>query len=343
MTDDVHMIPRRLRRTRLIHALRRRFPVVESLWQRFPDNIFIIRCEPDGRFLIEAISPALERLIGVPDAEAAGRPIEQIVPPIYLDSVLSRYRECVANGIPLSYEETGAPEGTEPRHWLTLMVPAADTAGRVEYILGISRDITAIRHAEEVLRRSNEDLERRVAERTAALELANARLMELATRDGLTGLHNRRHFFELAERELARARRNGLQLSIVMLDLDYFKLINDSYGHAAGDHALREVAGLFALVLRETDIVGRYGGEEFAMLLPDTSREEARQVAERLRAVVAGHVVDWRGEPIHCSASLGVAHVDGGDVPTLDALLERADGALLRAKNGGRNRLVMSI
>ncbi len=325
----------------MVNVLRSRFPVFESLWQRFPDNIFIIRCEQDGGFVIEAINPALERVIGMPSAQTAGRPLEEVLPPIYLDSVLARYRECVARRAPLTYEEVGGAEG-EPRHWLTLMVPATEAGGRVEYILGISRDITAIRHAEELLRRSNEELELRVAERTAALEAANARLLELATRDGLTGLFNRRHFFELAERELARARRSGLPLSIVMLDLDHFKQINDSRGHAAGDQVLREVAALFGLVLRETDIVGRYGGEEFAALLPDTTREEALHIAERLRAVVAQHQVEWRGEVIRCSASLGITHLDSVAGGTLDTLLERADTALMSAKSGGRNRLVVS-
>lgn len=328
-------------RRSLIHVLRRRTPVFESLWQRFPDNVFLIRCTEDGRFLIEAISPALEQLLGMSDAEAAGRPVDEVVPAPYLDSVLSRYRECCTSARPLTYEELGGGEGSAPRHWLTLMVPATDGQGRVEYILGISRDITAIRQAEEFLRRSNEELEWRVAERTAELEAANARLLELATRDGLTGLFNRRHFFELAERELNVARRSARVLSLIMMDVDYFKQINDFHGHAAGDAILREVAALLATTLRQTDVIGRYGGEEFAAILPDTGGAEALLIADRLRKNVARHRFEWRGTPVRCSISLGLAYYQPDAVPDLDALLERADAALLEAKVSGRNRLVV--
>lgn len=317
--------------------------MLDSLWQRFPDNIFLIRCEEDGRFIVEAINPALERVMKMSNQAVAGRPIEEIVPFDYLDAVCTRYRECARTAAPLSYEETGGGPGEEPRHWLTLMVPATDLSGRVEYILGISREITAIRRAEALLRQTNEELERRVQERTAALETANHRLQELATTDYLTGFRNRRHFFELAERELALSRRSGRPLSLLMLDMDHFKDINDSLGHAAGDHVLRAIGTVFRATFRETDVIGRYGGEEFAVLLLETQPSEVCTIADRLRMEVSRCEVGFHANTIRCTLSVGVAHFDPERDLTLDDFLDRADMALLRAKTDGRNRLVVGL
>lgn len=316
---------------------------MESLWQRFPDNFFVIRCEPDGRFIVEAINPPLEKLIGQTNAQVEGRPIEEIVPFDYLDSVLARYRECVNTRTPLSYEETGNGPGEPPKHWITLMVPATNSnSGRVEFIIGISRDITAIRHAEALLRQTNEELERRVQARTAELEAANLRLQELAITDCLTGFLNRRHFYELAERELNLSRRSARPLSVLMVDMDRFKDINDTLGHAAGDQVLRGIGDVFRATLRQTDIIGRYGGEEFAALLPETGPVEVCVIADRLRTEVAQHAIAWQGGSIHCTLSVGIAHFDPARDLSVDALIDRADAALLQAKGRGRNRLIVS-
>ncbi len=326
----------------LVEALRQRFAIFDSLWQRFPDNIFLIRCGLDGRFYVEAINPPLEIMCGVSNEDASGMLLEQIVSPDYLPAVEARYRECVELRAPLTYEEVGSAPGMPAQYWLTMMVPAMDQHGRVEYILGISRDITVIREAEEALRQTNEVLERRVAERTAALEAANQRLRELAIRDGLTGLYNRRHFFELAEMELKQAMRSGQALSVVMIDLDSFKRINDSLGHAAGDQVLREISEVFRSVMREADVIGRYGGEEFAVVMAQATDAEACLLAERLQMAVASARIPWRDTVIQCTLSIGVAQYDPRFDPSLDALIERADVALLDAKSQGRNRVIVS-
>ncbi|GGY04933.1 sensor domain-containing diguanylate cyclase [Paludibacterium paludis] len=326
----------------LVNALRRRYAIFDGLWQRFPDNIFLIRCGDAGRFYVEAINPPLEAMFGMTSEEACGKPIEEVVPADYLPAVLARYQECVASRAPLSYEEIGAADQANPQYWLTIMVPAVDGQGRVEYILGISRDITLIRQAEETLRQANEVLEKRVAERTAALEAANQRLRELAIHDGLTGLYNRRHFFELAEHAFRQTLRSGFDLSVVMVDLDSFKRINDSLGHAAGDLVLREIAGVFRLVMRESDIVGRYGGEEFAVLMSSAGAQEACRLAERLQNAVADSRIQWRDTAIQCTLSAGVAQYSPQCDASLDALIERADVALFEAKSRGRNCIVVS-
>jgi two-component system cell cycle response regulator len=163
----------------------------------------------------------------------------------------------------------------------------------------------------------------------------------LATVDGLTGLFNRRAFIEVAQREIARADRYVEPLSFVLFDLDHFKQVNDQRGHAAGDRVLQAVGKLLAAQMPDVGVCGRWGGEEFVVLLPRTSAPRALEVAERLRAAVANEVVeDEAGERIPLSASLGVATLRSGE--QLDAFVDRADRAMYAAKTGGRNRVCAS-
>jgi diguanylate cyclase (GGDEF)-like protein len=166
-----------------------------------------------------------------------------------------------------------------------------------------------------------------------------AHLLETqAHTDPLTGLANRRHFFEAADAELARSRRYEAPLSLLMLDIDRFKEVNDAHGHRAGDRVLQKLAQTCLEVLRNVDVVGRVGGEEFAILLPETASEGAVEVAERLRAAVeAAEVVREEGVPIRVTVSIGAATLAGN--ANLDTLMSQADDALYDAKHRGRNRV----
>jgi diguanylate cyclase (GGDEF)-like protein len=177
----------------------------------------------------------------------------------------------------------------------------------------------------------------------AAVALQNAHLFReverLSAIDPLTGLHNRRHFEAAARAEFARAKRYALKLSAVMLDLDHFKNVNDTYGHGAGDDVLEQVAGACLRQLRESDLHARYGGEELCFLLPQTGRDEAVAMAERVRAAIAELRFDAGATSFSVTASLGVAERDG-DGDSLESLLLRSDKALYKAKRGGRDRVV---
>lgn len=181
-------------------------------------------------------------------------------------------------------------------------------------------------------------LDHLVAERTRELHEVNARLKALASTDALTGLHTRRHFMDAAEELLVNARRFGNPLSVLLLDLDHFKAINDQHGHLAGDVALTAVARAIAASCRAADCSGRYGGEEIILCLPSSDAAAARELAERLRTRIEALQVRYGESVLPVTASIGIATLTAEDAD-LDALIKRADRALYAAKDQGRNRV----
>jgi diguanylate cyclase (GGDEF)-like protein len=177
----------------------------------------------------------------------------------------------------------------------------------------------------------------------AAITIENVRLFQetkrLATTDGLTGVNNRRYFFEIATLEFERSKRYSRPLSVIMLDIDNFKNVNDQFGHRSGDMVLKLVAEGILSSVRAVDIVGRYGGEEFAIFLPEILTTGARHMAERIRLKIANEEIDIDGEKIRITASLGIAGLDKSPITSLDKMLHRADIALYAAKKAGRNRV----
>ncbi|MBB2941193.1 diguanylate cyclase (GGDEF)-like protein [Actinoplanes lutulentus] len=165
-----------------------------------------------------------------------------------------------------------------------------------------------------------------------------SRVQELATTDELTGQHNRRHFYAIAGALVNTAARHERQLAAAMLDIDKFKNINDTYGHGVGDEVIRTVAARVRSKLRSSDVLGRYGGEEFAVVLPD-HEGQAAELAERVREVVGASPVMTQAGPVSVTISVGLARLEPGDA-SLDELLARADHALYRAKESGRNRVI---
>ena len=168
------------------------------------------------------------------------------------------------------------------------------------------------------------------------LEQAMESFKDSANRDGLTGIFNRRCLEAELNREFERFKRYGNALSLIFLDLDHFKRVNDTHGHLAGDEVLRIVSQRVAENLRSVDIFGRYGGEEFAMILPETDMEGAQTTAQKLRRVLAENPVRFGAVTLSISASLGVACARA-DTPSYEALLQEADTALYRSKSNGRN------
>lgn len=181
----------------------------------------------------------------------------------------------------------------------------------------------------------NRDLQNEIKQREALEE----ELKRQATTDPLTGLFNRRQYELLFNRERERCHRQHKYISLCVVDLDHFKRINDNYGHDVGDLALRHTANLFSSMLRQSDVVGRFGGEEFVLILPDTDLEQAIAVVERLRAELEARTLKTPLEEIHLSATFGVTQVVDGD-EGIDAVIKRADKALYEGKGAGRNRVM---
>ncbi len=277
---------------------------------------------------ITSWNKSLARATAIPASQAIGRHVSIIATPDQVALIdLNNARMRRGEVIEPTEIETLTPDGSRSYVMLTVS-PIWDTHGNLIGSSSITRDITARKEAEQRLQEYAVLLEFQKNE----LEKANADLVALATTDGLTGLLNHRAFQERLAEEVSWFDRYGTPLSLIMLDVDCFKQYNDAYGHPAGDEVLRGVACLMQQVSRQTDIAVRYGGEEFALILPHTNRREAILVAERIRRAIEEAPWPLRGITI----SIGIA--------TLNTMLEnrsdliaRADAALYRSKAAGRN------
>lgn len=261
------------------------------------------------------------------DANRAARTLLGLRPygdvPLALGKLWARSRAEAGDTGSVTISLPVSGDGGGERPFDVTITPLGDRGSAVRSAM-VLRDVTARVEMERDLRDMADELER------------------LANSDHLTGLANRRHFIEALDREVERSDRYARPLSLVLLDLDHFKKVNDTWGHAAGDEVLRDAARAMRAVCREIDLPARLGGEEMVILLPETDAEGARVVAERVRANIreSGHV-GGEGRPFHVTASVGVA-TRGPRAATGEALLQRADEALYAAKRGGRNRVVVA-
>lgn len=280
----------------------------ERIFEAISDGVVVV--DAGGRVL--DANPAATSLLGI-DPESIGRPLAEAGA---ADYGLSRLVSS-SDTIEFSVEAPGPEEGDGgPRQLRARACPVAGAGGELGTVILVT-DVT--------------ESKRLVA-----------RLDELASRDALTGLHNRRRFFESAQREFDLALRTGRPVAVCLVDLDHFKDVNDRLGHAMGDAVLREAAARFAACLRGTDLVCRYGGEEFAALFPECGGAEAAQAAERLRAGLSSSPIRCGDTVTGVTASLGVFSGVPAAGQDLDLFLKKADEALYRAKRGGRDRVISS-
>lgn len=191
--------------------------------------------------------------------------------------------------------------------------------------------------AEMGMKKAFDEMEQRVLERTAELSETAQKLQAMALTDGLTGLHNRRYFLELLQAECQRSARHGNALSLLMMDLDHFKQINDAHGHPVGDKALKAFAHCLGEAVRTEDRAGRLGGEEFGVILPETTLNQALVLAERIRVAVAALRLPGSANQARLTVSIGAAQLQRR-TESVESLLKRADEMLYLAKNKGRNR-----
>ena len=273
----------------------------------------IVITDPDAR--VEWVNPAFEQLTGFRREEALGRkPAELVKSGLQDQSFYEEMWRTILAGRTWRGEVVNKKRDGSLYNEELIINPVLDDTGTIRHYVGIKQDITARKRME-------------------------AELHNLASTDPLTGLPNRRHFLATLEQEAARKRRfPEVSASLLMLDLDHFKLVNDTHGHAAGDMVLRRFAVLLRDSLRKTDLAGRLGGEEFAVLLIGTDLDSAAEFAERLRCEFDAERVVIEGQSIHTTVSVGVTALRQDD-PSADDALARADMALYQAKAEGRNRV----
>jgi two-component system, cell cycle response regulator len=179
---------------------------------------------------------------------------------------------------------------------------------------------------------------KRIVDLQKELMESNRRLELLSITDGLTKLHNHRHFQDELGRAFEESERYGRPLSLVIADLDFFKKVNDTYGHAVGDEVLKAVSAILQQSTRSTDLAARYGGEEFTLMLPETNLADAMAFAEKLREIIESTPIETQAGPLHVTISLGVATVPHSRIHSAKELIVAADKALYRAKKNGRNQ-----
>jgi diguanylate cyclase (GGDEF)-like protein/PAS domain S-box-containing protein len=271
----------------------------------------------------EYVNPAFEQLTGQRREEALGRPLRLAGLPAGVPEMSVEMRALIADGRPWQGEvESTRPDGR--RRYVDLAVSAIkNPSGNLVNVIWTQHDIT----------------ERKLGE--LAVTRVNKELRELAVKDDLTGTFNRRYLDGSLQREFVRARRYRLPFSILMIDIDRFKEANDRFGHPFGDYVLRTISDLMREASRETDIITRYGGEEFCLLLPNTDREGARNLAERIRSVVEGHVFEQGDRRAAITLSVGGVTLGESDAKSAQDLVDCADQALLRAKESGRNAVCL--
>jgi diguanylate cyclase (GGDEF)-like protein/PAS domain S-box-containing protein len=291
---------------------------------------------------IEYVNPHFTELTGYSAREAYGKNPRILQSGRTPRETYQKMWETILAGTPWRGEFLNKKKNGELYWEKAVITPVKDQDGRIFNFIAIKEDITDRKEAEVALQESesrqralNKELEKRIKE-IAGLE---AELREQAIRDPLTGLYNRRYLNETIDREFERARRHGQPISILMIDIDHFKKINDTYGHLAGDACLEVLADLLQQITRKADIACRYGGEEFLLLLPGAQIESAALRAEELRKIFENSVMPYDGREIKNTISIGMAAYPA-DGDSHYEIIDKADQALYSAKNTGRNRVV---
>ncbi len=316
----------RLRAERALRASEIRFRLIA---ENGSDVVSLYSTE--GRLVY--ISPSCERVLGFLPEEMPGMAPFATVHAQDLER-LQRHFNQLLRGEPVPSIQVRMMHKTGRIIWLEMMWRAVmDDAGQVVQLQVQSRDITDSKQNERRL----EDAQKKLRQQQDMLQDVNSKLSELAAADSLTGLRNRRAFEERLDDETRRWRRNGSDVSLILLDVDHFKAFNDTYGHPRGDDVLRAVGAILRQSLRASDFAARYGGEEFAIILPNTDRVGALHVAEQLRQAI--ETATWEDREI--TVSIGVATLCA-QISTSEELVDYADRALYRSKQAGRNCVTQS-
>ncbi|MCX5656622.1 MAG: diguanylate cyclase, partial [Candidatus Omnitrophica bacterium] len=299
-----------------------------KLVETAPDAIYFISAEDRE---IKLLNPAFEKITGWKTSEWIGKSFASIVHPDDLPLAVETFKQVLEGKSPPLYELRILSKSGEYITGEFTSMPFGE-GDKVVGEFGIVRDVTERKLSEEATRRLN-----------AELTKTNKKLHQMALKDTQTGLYNHRYLTEIIESEFYRAKRYGSPISVVMLDLDYFKSINDVYGHNFGDIVLGQLANLFNRTVRNYDIVTRFGGEEFVFILPDTDPKGAMMLAHRILDKISLHSFGTSKQIVHLKASLGVVTYPQDKVLVGMDLVNLADQLLNKVKDRGGNNVYSTL
>lgn len=289
------------------------------------DPIFCFNENGEYMYVNNAFASPMKRT----PSDIIGKRIWDIFPGEAGNMRFAAVRKCFETGVQGVLEVKVETEH-RPLYFITTVTPVKDQENAVKYVICISKEITERKNMEDSIHKAKRDAEQRNEEQNT---LVKALYIKSIT-DGLTGLYNRQHMIEVLEKQMEISRLNHRDLTVLLMDLDFFKPVNDTYGHHIGDEVLVEISSGLQATLNAQGMLGRYGGEEFIVILPDKSPEQAAAIAESLRTFVEGQ--RFSQMEIAITISIGLMPYSGQD---LKDLIRKADDRLYMAKEKGRNRV----
>lgn len=311
------------------------------------DNLPSMIAYVDSTKKYRIINRAYHDYFGTNENEVIGKHASEVLGGSYY-KIVERYIEIALSGKSTAWETHHSHSNNNERILSVKLVPYIDSKNNNNGYLVVVEDVTEQKHLQLQLETLNHSLEEKVKTRTQQLEKELSRrkvlekvLRQLADHDPLTGLLNRRSFVSRINKEISRSHRYKNDLSYMIIDIDFFKKINDTYGHLAGDDVLKEFAKKISGILRESDFIGRFGGEEFAVALPDTCMNSANKMAERIRKEIAEHTIQYKKATINFTVSIGISKFMLAENNIVE-VFSRADLALYKAKNAGRNKVCIA-
>ena len=284
------------------------------------------------------VNGSFEKMTGYSLFEVEGKKLGSILQGENTDlKTIAKLKTHLKKGLPISTRILNYTKSGEP-YWNELAISPIYRDGKIAYYFAVQNDVSKEINIEHKLIALNTSLEQRIQARTQELFTLNKELEKQANVDPLTGCLNRRTLYRFLTDELLKTQDENTYISLLMLDIDHFKAINDNYGHEAGDKGLKELANILHGLTRKNDAVFRLGGEEFLIIMPNTNKAEAKQAAERIKNAVNEHKVYYRNKNISFTVSIGLLTHDG--TISLQSSLKYVDDYLYEAKNSGRNKIV---
>ncbi len=296
------------------------------IWNTSNDNMFIVR-KDGNEYISESANNALKKTFNITDDKVCEVPLKTIMDKKTYEKISNRYDQCISSNEIMSYEETNILDSSGVRHWETTIIPVIDKQNNIVRIFGTSKEITQFK-------KINEILELEVKKRTLELEDTLDKLKKISVTDKLTTLYNRHHLDSLLEDTKKIINRYENNYGIIILDLDNFKNINDSFGHHVGDVVLKEFSLLLKNSIRETDTIGRWGGDEFLIIVPFATKDSLESLLNNIKNKIQKFEFSYVKK---LTSSLGATLIKKDDTP--ESFISRADKAMYKAKNEGKDKI----